>query len=51
MPTGNGRTARYVTTGKIENLGSWTNRRYSGTYELGSERGTFTRRAQLVNYL
>src|SRR5687768_8678569 len=25
MPTSNGRTARYVTTGKIENLGSWTN--------------------------
>jgi hypothetical protein len=41
MPTGNGRTAHYVTTGKIENLGSWTNRTYSGTYELGSEHGTF----------
>jgi hypothetical protein len=41
MPTGSGGTARYVTTGKIENLGSWTNRRYSGIYELGSEHGTF----------
>jgi len=41
MPTGDGRTARYVTTGKIENLGSWTNRQYSGTYELGAEHGTF----------
>jgi hypothetical protein len=41
MPTGNGRTERYVTKGKLENLGSWTNRRYSGTYELGSEQGTF----------
>jgi hypothetical protein len=41
MPAANGRTARYVTTGTIENLGSWNNRRYSGTYELGSERGTF----------
>jgi hypothetical protein len=40
MPTG-GQKAHYVTTGKIENLGSWTNRRYSGTYELGPEHGTF----------
>jgi hypothetical protein len=41
MPTGSGKTARYVTTGKLQNLGSWNNRRYSGTYELGSEHGTF----------
>ena len=41
MPTGPGKTARYVTTGKLENLGSWNNRRYSGTYELGAEHGTF----------
>jgi hypothetical protein len=41
MPTGDGHTARYVSTGKLENLGSWTNRRYSGTYEFGKERGTF----------
>jgi hypothetical protein len=41
MPTATGKTARYVTTGKIENLGSWNNRRYSGTYEFGAEHGTF----------
>ena len=41
MPTTAGKTARYVTTGKLENLGSWNNRRYSGTYELGDEHGTF----------
>jgi len=41
MPTPDGKTARYVTTGKLENLGSWNNRRYSGTYEFGKERGTF----------
>jgi hypothetical protein len=33
--------ARYVATGTLENLGSWTNRRYSGTYRHGDERGTF----------
>src|ERR1700745_2828519 len=31
MPMPGGGTARYVTTGKLENLGSWPNRRYSGT--------------------
>jgi hypothetical protein len=36
-----GPTARFVATGKLENLGSWTNRRYSGTYRLGDETGTF----------
>ena len=41
MPTSGGKTARYVTTGKLENLGSWNNRRYAGTYELGTEHGTF----------
>ena len=41
MPMPGGGTARYVTTGKLENLGSWNNRRYSGTYEFGKERGTF----------
>lgn len=41
MPSPAGGTARYVTTGKLENLGSWNNRRYSGTYEFGKERGTF----------
>lgn len=28
--------------GKLENLGSWTNRRYSGYYTRGDEKGTFT---------
>ncbi len=41
MPAANGRTARYVATGKLENLGSWTNRTYTGTYRFGDERGTF----------
>ena len=41
MPVEGGGTARYVATGKIENLGSWTNRRYSGTYTHGDETGTF----------
>ena len=30
-----------VMVGKLSNLGSWTNRKYIGTYTLGSERGTF----------
>ena len=41
LPTGDGRTARFVATGKLENLGSWVNRRYSGTYRHGDETGTF----------
>jgi hypothetical protein len=41
MPAADGRSARYVATGKLENLGSWTNRTYSGTYRFGDERGTF----------
>jgi hypothetical protein len=41
MPLANGRKARYVATGKLENLGSWVNRRYSGTYRHGDETGTF----------
>lgn len=28
--------------GKLENLGSWTNRRYSGYYSLGEQKGTFS---------
>ena len=42
MPREGGDTARYVATGKLENLGSWINRRYSGTYRHGNEGGTFT---------
>ena len=41
MPLANGGTARYVATGRLENLGSWVNRRYSGTYRHGDESGTF----------
>ena len=42
MPLTGGGSARYVATGKIDNLGSWVNRRYSGTYRLGQETGTFS---------
>jgi hypothetical protein len=41
LPREQGGTARWVATGKLENLGSWVNRRYSGTYRHGEETGTF----------
>ena len=41
VPVRGGGTQRYVATGVLENLGSWTNRRYSGTYTHGGESGTF----------
>jgi hypothetical protein len=41
MPVKGAGTAPYALTGKLENLGSWVNRRYSGTYEHGRERGSF----------
>lgn len=41
MPTTDGGTARLVATGQLENLGSWVNRLYEGTYRLGDETGTF----------
>ncbi|HEX7082318.1 MAG TPA: hypothetical protein VF329_15020 [Gammaproteobacteria bacterium] len=41
MPTEDGGTETWVATGKLENLGSWTNRRYVGTYRLGDETGRF----------
>lgn len=41
MPASDGLTRRFVATGKLENLGSWTNRTYTGTYRLGDESGTF----------
>lgn len=41
MPAGDD-MERFVATGTLENLGSWTNRRYSGTYRLGSETGSFS---------
>jgi hypothetical protein len=34
-----GGTANFVATAKVENLGSWTNRRISGEYRLGDETG------------
>jgi hypothetical protein len=42
MPAEAGGTERYVVTGTLENLGSWINRKYSGTYRHGKENGTFT---------
>jgi hypothetical protein len=41
-PAGSRDPVRFVATGKLENLGSWTNRRYSGTYRLGNESGNFS---------
>lgn len=41
MPTGDGGTKHYVATGKLENLGSWVNRVYEGTYRFGDETGSF----------
>jgi len=41
MPVDGG-TVHFVVTGKLENLGTWTNRLYSGTYTLGSESGEFS---------
>jgi hypothetical protein len=41
MPRQGGGTDQWVATGKLENLGSWTNRRYSGTYRFGNETGKF----------
>jgi hypothetical protein len=41
LPDSAGKPVRWVATGKLENLGSWTNRRYSGTYQFGGETGRF----------
>jgi hypothetical protein len=41
MPAEDGSTAPFVATGELENLGSWVNRRYSGTYMHGDEQGVF----------
>ncbi len=40
-PDGEGGTAPFLATGTLENLGSWVNRRWSGTYTHGDESGTF----------
>lgn len=42
MPNAAGRNDLWVATGKMENLGSWNNRRYSGTYRHGAEAGKFS---------
>lgn len=42
MPDGKGRKSPFVATGKLSNLGSWTNRTYAGTYSFGAEKGHFT---------
>jgi hypothetical protein len=42
LPIKNGEPAQHwVATGKLENLGSWSNRRFSGTYQYGAESGAF----------
>jgi hypothetical protein len=41
MPVAGGRKEKWLATGKLDNLGSWTNRRYSGTYTFGAEHGSF----------
>jgi hypothetical protein len=40
MPVEGG-SERLVAVGTLENLGSWTNRRYTGTYRFGDETGEF----------
>jgi hypothetical protein len=42
LPDAAGGKQPFVTVGQLTNLGSWTNRTYSGTYTLGSESGRFT---------
>ena len=41
MEIADGPSGHFVATGKLENLGSWTGRRYSGTYRHGQESGIF----------
>ena len=41
LPRDDGTPSRLVATGVLDNLGSWTNRRYRGTYVHGDEEGTF----------
>jgi hypothetical protein len=42
MPDASGKKQPFVMNGQLSNLGSWTNRRYTGTYSLGREQGRFT---------
>jgi hypothetical protein len=41
VPVRGGAIEPYTATGTLENLGSWTNRTYSGTYTHGGDTGTF----------
>jgi hypothetical protein len=41
LPDKAGKPQHWVATGKLENLGSWNNRRYKGTYKFGAETGSF----------
>ena len=41
LPNKAGVATRWVATGTLSNLGSWNNRRYSGTYQFGGETGKF----------
>lgn len=41
LPNAAGAPTHWVATGTLENLGSWNNRRYSGTYRHGNETGKF----------
>jgi hypothetical protein len=41
MPDAAGKPTAWIATGKLENLGSWNNRRYTGTYQFGGESGKF----------
>lgn len=41
MATADGELQPFVAVGVLDNLGSWTNRRYAGTYTLGDESGVF----------
>jgi hypothetical protein len=42
MPDASGKKSPFIATGKLSNLGSWTNRTYAGTYSFGAEKGHFT---------
>lgn len=41
LPNAAGKATHWVATGKLENIGSWNNRRYVGTYTFGTETGKF----------
>jgi len=41
LPDAAGKPTAWKATGKLENLGSWNNRRYTGTYQHGGETGKF----------